>query len=132
LNKTGFGIICFGLVVVLIAANLLSNSLSDGLCQNKVLREVPSPNGQLKAVLFSRTCGSEDGVQLSVLSASDSLPNKNGNVLPNDEKNVRVNWQGDTTLAVQYENGPKTYIKDDSMWVARLPWPTQVALKLSR
>jgi len=131
LNKQGFAIICFGLVVVLFAVRLLSNTLSDGLCQNKIVSELPSPNGQLKAVIFVREVAGSDGTssQLSVLPAGDTLPNNNGNLLSHDEQRVHAEWQGDSTLLVRYANGPKTYIKDDSMWVWKLPLPTQVAIK---
>lgn len=114
---------------MLIAVNVLSNTLSDGLCQNKVLKEIVSPNGQLKAVLFARECGSANGVQLSVLSAGDALPNKPGNVFAQDQQSVTVAWDGDTTLNVRYEAGSKTYVKEDSMWVWRLPLPVPVKIR---
>lgn len=129
MNKVGFGIICFGLVVVLIAVNVLSNTLSDGLCQNKVLKEIASPGGSLKAVLFARECGSANGVQLSVLNSGDALPNKPGNVFSQDQQSVTAAWDDDTTLNVRYEAGPKTYVKEDSMWVWRLPLPVQVKIR---
>jgi hypothetical protein len=131
LNKQGFAIICFGLVVVTVAVQLLSHTLSDGLCANKIVRELPSPNGQLKAVIFLRDCGGADGTssQLSVLASGDTLPNKNGNLLTQDEQRVQAEWQGESTLLVKYANGPKTYIKDGSMWVWKLPVPTQLSIK---
>lgn len=45
---------------------------SEPLCQNNVVREVVSPDGQLKAVLFQRACGSTTGAasQVSILPAS--------------------------------------------------------------
>jgi hypothetical protein len=132
LNKTGFAIICFGLVVVLCAAFFLSDTLGSGLCVNKVSKEILSPNGQLKAVVFKRDCGSPSGSQLSLLSAGDALNNKPGNVLPQDESIDDVHWEGDGVLSIRYANGPKTYVKEDTMWVVRLPFPAQVTLKTSR
>jgi len=51
-----------------------------GVCQNRDIHEVYSPDRAWKAVRFVRWCAS-DVFQVSVLRASETLPNDPGNVL---------------------------------------------------
>jgi hypothetical protein len=53
-----------------------------GDCRNSDIHEVYSPDRAWKAIRFNRWCGGEDFVfQVSVLRASEPLPNDPGNVL---------------------------------------------------
>src|SRR5579872_2341235 len=53
-----------------------------GMCQNRDLHEVYSPDRAWKAIRFNRWCAGEESVyQVSVLRAAEMLPNDPGNVL---------------------------------------------------
>lgn len=80
----------FGSVVRLAAAPVFGVVLaacgnSEPLCQNNVIREAVSPDGQLKAVLFQRACGSTTGAasQVSILPVSETETGK-GNAFIGD------------------------------------------------
>lgn len=77
----------FGIAVRLAAAPVLAVVLagcgnSEPLCQNNVMREAVSPDGQLKAILFQRACGSTTGAasQISILPVGETETGK-GNTL---------------------------------------------------
>lgn len=87
----------------------LGDSLTSGLCDNKVISESVSPDGYLKAVVFSRDCGATTGysTQVSIIKNIDSLPNEVGNVFVNSEKEhgrVSVTWSQDGRLLISYES----------------------------
>jgi len=52
-------------------------------CRNEVIRELPSPNGHIKAIVFQRDCGATTGfsTQISLLAAGEKLSEGAGNVL---------------------------------------------------
>jgi hypothetical protein len=51
-------------------------------CGNDLVKDVRSPNGKTKAVLFERDCGATTSAstQVSLLPSNESLPNEIGNV----------------------------------------------------
>lgn len=133
MNKVGFAIIVFGLIVMLAAANFLSTTLGSGLCGNKIEQEIRSPNGELKAVIFSRDCGAgiNFSSNVSVLNASDSVPDTTGNVLVQEKSAPQVSWETNNNLLIRYESKVPIQSKQDSVWVMRLPLPQQIAVRYS-
>jgi hypothetical protein len=63
------------------AANMFLAAASG--CMNDTHSEVLSPDARLKVVTFERNCGATTGfsTQISILDASDTLPNQGGSVL---------------------------------------------------
>ena len=59
---------------------------SPDMCANEVISESLSPDGRQKIILFQRDCGATTGfsTQASLLSATETLPNKSGNLLITD------------------------------------------------
>src|SRR6266550_3254126 len=57
-----------------------------GDCGNELLKEVASPNGRMKAVVFQRDCGATTGfsTQVSVFRRDQRLPNEGGNLFAAD------------------------------------------------
>lgn len=84
-------------------------------CKNNPLKEIPSPDGSLTAVLFDRGCGATTGpnLQMSVVARGE-LPPGEGNVLILDTGHdttllrgdlislVRVGWIEPRKLLVSY------------------------------
>ena len=68
--------IAVGLVVV------ASYSFTSGICGNRIAREVSSPDGKWKAVLYERDCGAttDFSTQVSILRQRQDVGNDNGNV----------------------------------------------------
>ena len=128
MSKMGFSIIVFGLIVMVAAIAFLSNTLSTGLCANKVQSELLSPSGQLKAIMYSRDCGADYTNNVFVGNASDSPPNKNGNVFVQDKSQAQLEWKDEHTLLIKFDKNIPVRSKSESTWVAKLPLPEQVTV----
>ncbi len=79
-------------------------------CGNDNLRPVASPNGQLQAVLFRRSCTANAGfgTHISILGANEKLPNKNGNIFTAEgEPFVLIQWVDNTHLMIHVPDGTK-------------------------
>jgi hypothetical protein len=88
-----------------------------GGCGNEILKEVRSPSGKTKAVVFQRDCGATTGfsTQVSVLRSDQQLPNEGGNVFVADTDHgkapsgpgggpiVEASWTTETELLVRYD-----------------------------
>jgi len=94
----------------LIAGALVAIALThcDPLYANRVLKEVPSPNKQYRALLFERDCGATTNfsTQISLLTSSQSLQGT-GNVLIVDfsvskPSEVQVEWVENRRLRIRY------------------------------
>jgi hypothetical protein len=97
-----------GLVLVLSAC-----SPSDTSCSNEILHQDVSPNGTNKAVVFLRHCpGQKDCINVSILKASDSLPDGNGNIFVDPEKiAVRTVWASDQSLQLLTLKSPADAVR---------------------
>ncbi|TQK11989.1 hypothetical protein FBX97_1941 [Herbaspirillum sp. SJZ107] len=70
-------------------------------CENETSQTVISPSGKLKAVVFNRSCGATTGfsTQVSVIPASESLPDEGGNTLVlGGTVPLTVAWRSDASL----------------------------------
>jgi hypothetical protein len=96
------------------AALMLSAcSPSDTSCSNEILHQDVSPNGANKAVVFLRHCpGQKDSMNVSLLKASDSLPDGNGNIFAAPEKiAVRTVWASDQSLQLLTLKSPADAVR---------------------
>lgn len=108
-------------VLLLLAATAIGGlyllgSFSSDMCGVNLLRETPSPNGKLKAVLFQIDCGATTGfnshvaimpnnVALSSNTESFFAADRNGGKAPDGEgggPEVQVDWVSDVQLNIQY------------------------------
>lgn len=89
----------------------LAGCLAEGPCENTLIRQAKSPDGKLKAVVFSRGCGATTGqtVEVSILPATAPLPVDAGNVFYADESNVSVRWLGSSQLQITASGKAKVY-----------------------
>lgn len=107
-----------------IAALIMSLAMFEGACLNlaggcgnEILKEVRSPTGKMKAVVFQRDCGATTGfsTQVSVLPSDQQLANEGGNVFVADTDHgkapsgagggpiVEASWTNETELLVRYD-----------------------------
>jgi hypothetical protein len=71
-------------------------------CENEIIKELVSPDGINKVVIFSRNCGATTGYscQASILPAGDLLPGDRGNAFIFDTPGAEVSWLDSKTLSV--------------------------------
>jgi hypothetical protein len=88
-------------------------SPSDTSCSNEILHQDVSPNGANKAVVFLRHCpGQKDSSNVSILKATDSLPDGNGNIFADPEKiAVRTVWASDQSLQLLTLKSPADAVR---------------------
>ena len=86
--------------------------VSDDMCGNQVLSEIPSPDQVYRVVTFQRDCGATTGfsTQVSVLKYAEKLPNESGNLFVADTDHgkapsgigggpeVKISWVGSRSL----------------------------------
>jgi hypothetical protein len=99
-------------------------------CDYAILSETKSPDGNLKAVLFQRGCGSnpiDSSTQISILSSSASSPSGRGNVFVASDENhampasakktieIKVNWESSSSLVISYPKNAQVILKKSSV-----------------
>jgi len=112
------------LIIAVAGAGTACVSLA-GDCSNQIRREIASPNGKMKAVVFQRDCGATVGfnTQVSVLPSGSKLPNDGGNVFVADGGQgnassgpfVAVSWTNDTELLVTYDRQARVFHNEPSV-----------------
>lgn len=101
-------------VAITLVSSLVLSGCS-GVCGNEVTQTIASPSGRLKAVVFSRNCGTTTGVntQVSILRADEALPNEGANTfIANGSLPLAVQWQNDKTIQIS-GLGPASPIKQN-------------------
>ena len=94
------------LLLIVLWANL--NSMITENCSNRIISEVPSPDGRLKAVIFQRKCGIDTppSIQVSLLPTSEPLPNRKGNLFVAEggvrRVGVTVVWKSPVAIDLSY------------------------------
>jgi hypothetical protein len=115
-------------ILALAAGSVACLNLAAG-CGNALVKEVRSPNGKMKAVIFQRDCGATTGfsTQVSLLSSNKSLPNEGGNlfVATTDHGNapagawggpiVELLWTDDANLLLRYDKRAGLSKREESL-----------------
>jgi hypothetical protein len=100
-----------------------------GDCSNQILKQIPSPNKKMKAVVFQRDCGATTGfsTQVSILSFEQDLPNDGGNIFVADTDHgnapsgagggpvVEVSWTSETELLVRHDKRARVFHNEPSL-----------------
>lgn len=111
-------IILAGIVAVIIAPAYFITQ-----CENELVGEHTSPDGQYKAVLFVRDCGATTGfsTQVSLLRSNQHLKNESGNLfiadtdhgkIPSDPKGgleVRIVWKGSKDFYIFHHENARVF-----------------------
>ncbi|MES2298635.1 MAG: hypothetical protein V4582_16440 [Pseudomonadota bacterium] len=90
----------------------------DSICENEVQASVVSPSGNLKAVVFHRSCGAATGfnTQVSVIAASSSLQDDGGNVLIVDgNAPLKLTWLSESRLSIKGVLSAGVFTKERSV-----------------
>ena len=108
-------------VLTLLAASSSCVNIA-GTCENSAEKEVISPDGRLKAVVYNRGCGATTGfiTGVSILPFSQPLTNghegnvllagnivrefsrDNSNALTKGDMNFDAKWEGNSNLTIYY------------------------------
>src|SRR5689334_1844736 len=89
----------FFLLMTMVATLLTSACGSFGMCGNREVERVPSPDGTLEAVLFQRDCGAttDFSTQVSIVPTGERLADQGGNAFvadANHDRAPRAAWGG--------------------------------------
>lgn len=113
---------------VLLALGVAACGPSEPVCQNEVIREALSPDGELKASLFRRVCGGPTGLssQVSILAAGEAEADR-GNAFIADTAggaapaadwggpDVAMDWTGPRDLTLSYSSRARIIIGESSI-----------------
>jgi hypothetical protein len=109
------------LTIVMINASLTLSCASLGSklsgCDNDPIKEVRSPSGKMKAIIFERDCGATTSftTQVSMFSANQALQNESGSVFVADTDHgiapagawggplVELTWLDDAHVLLRYD-----------------------------
>ena len=136
------------LKTLLVAAGLLAAGLAfvvwvgaglgSGMCGSTLLREVPSPDATLRAVVYERNCGATTGfaTHVSLLAPGDSAGAESGNVLiadtdhgrapagPGGGPAVSVRWLAPRELEIEHHPDARTFAADTLVAGVRIRYVT--------
>jgi hypothetical protein len=87
-------------------------------CVNEISQTVASPSGKHKAVMFNRNCGATTGfnTQVSIISATGTLPNNAGNTLIIDGTvPLHAQWHLDSALHLVGLGSAKVFKQESSV-----------------
>lgn len=132
------GIITVILLLLLIALWANLNSLITENCSNRIISEIPSPDGKNKAVIFQRKCGIDTvaSTQVSLLPASATLPNRKGNlfIAEGNARRVgaRVVWKSPVAIDLSYKTHRQVLRKASRLLGVTVTYTGAVATPRSR
>lgn len=113
--------------LVIIYCCLLLSACSD-VCQNQIISETASPDGQNSAILFQRDCGATSGftTQISILPPGER-PERSGNVFVADDNHgeaqagswggpwASMKWLDSNHLQVTYAKGSRVFDQTENV-----------------
>lgn len=122
-----FAALAFAAIGVIAIGSLFVVVLIPGfLCENMLIEEVFSPNGEMKAVVFQRECSSSSdySTQVSINPASSELPSGVGNIFIANTNNgaaprsatggpvVKVRWRDATSLELTHHPDARVFLAE--------------------
>ena len=109
----------------LISAGCLLLSFGCDLCDNRIVREMLSPNDSKRVVLFERDCGAttDFSTQISILPVGQQLGTSAGNIFVADANHdivsvdshgvmaVDITWKNDQEIEITYPTRARIFLK---------------------
>jgi hypothetical protein len=128
----------FLLLMLALAAGTVACLNVAGGCGNDLVKEIRSPGGKMKAVVFQRDCGATTGfsTQVSLLSSNGSLPNDGGNlfIATTDHGNapagawggpiVEISWTDDANVVLRYDKRASLSKREESLGGVNIHYET--------
>lgn len=121
--KQALKVIGTGIIVLAVVVAIALYVIADAMCQNEVLADERSPDGQYRVIKFQRDCGAttDFSTQVSVIPAWWYLRNVSGNLFVADTDHgkapsgagggpdVRVEWMSPSMLLVSYHPDARVF-----------------------
>ena len=131
---TGRRLVCGGAAALIVA--IVTCASGCGLCGNAEVKEYLSPDRTMKVVVFTRDCGAttDFSTQVSVVHASESVPNGGGNAFVVDSDHghasraVDVHWVDARTIELSHDVGARVFKAETSVSGIRIVYSTAVPL----
>ena len=118
-------------LLIILWANL--NSMIAENCTNRIVSEIPSPDNIIKAVVFQRYCGSNATISthVSLLSVSDTLENRKGNLFISEGNakrvRVRVVWKSPAAIELSHKSHWRILRSVDHLMGVAVSYPGSTA-----
>lgn len=123
-----FAAFAFAAIAVIAIGSLLTIVLIPGfLCENTLVEEVLSPNGEMKVVIFQRECSSSQDytTQVSILPTNANLPSGVGNIFianngaaPRSASGsplVKVQWRDDAFVELSHHQAVRVFLSEPAL-----------------
>lgn len=83
---------------------------------NKIIKTIPSPNGDYIAYVFVRDLGAttKESYQLTILKKNNKLGNGSGNTFVS-YSNFAVSWDSDNGMTIKYPKKAEVFKKEESI-----------------
>ena len=122
-----FAALAFAAIGLIAVGSLFVVVLIPGfLCENTLIEEVISPNGEMKAVIFQRECSSSSdySTQVSINPVSSELPSGVGNIFIANTNNgtaprsptggpvVKVRWRDASSLELTHHPNARVFLSE--------------------
>ncbi len=122
-----FAALAFAAIGLIAVGSLFVVVLIPGfLCENTLIEEVISPNGEMKAVVFQRECSSSSdySTQVSIIPVSSELPSGVGNIFIANTNNgtaprsptggpvVKVRWRDASSLKLTHHPNARVFLSE--------------------
>ena len=134
-NRRTWLIALICIIMPFVLVYIAYNYLFGDLCHNEIKCQVESPDGKLKAVVFSRDCGAtaSSSAQVSILNSEERLPNEGGNIFVIDDDHsdavsldISVRWIGDRKVEIRHDRSARVFTAEKSFQVQQFPfWQQQ-------
>ena len=118
------GLLLGGAVLIIICFVFVFGMLmNQGMCENKIIRSIESPDSIRKVVVFERDCGAttDFSTHISIIKNGEHLENKSGNIFSADSDNgnaeidenglvyIKVLWLDSLKLLIEYDSKARIF-----------------------
>lgn len=118
------GLLLGGAVLIIICfVFIFAMLMNQGMCENKIIQSIESPDSIRKVVVFERDCGAttDFSTQISIIKNGEHLENKSGNIFSADSDNgnaeidenrlvyIKVLWLDSLTLLIEYDSKARIF-----------------------
>jgi len=118
------GLLLGGVVLIIMCfVFVFAMLMNQGMCGNKIIQSIESPDSIRKVVVFERDCGAttDFSTQISIIKNGEHLENESGNIFSADsdygnakiDENglvyIKVLWLDYLTLLIEYDSKARIF-----------------------
>ena len=85
----------------------------DGMCKNRIIKQISLPSLNKKVIIFERNCGATTSfnTQVSIIGLNEALANKSGNIFIADTNHGKAPSSQNGELEIKVKTISKNHIK---------------------